>query len=107
MKKRELKRLIEEHLLLRKRMENLREELEKLENRYDENLQLLYQFRSKEFLLSLFLYLKDLKRAYGEDKHLDDLVDSVKHSLKDYKDIEQRKIYTPKALLNLYDEKLE
>ena len=41
MKKEELKRLIEEHLVLRKRMENLREVLKKIEDRYDENLDLI------------------------------------------------------------------
>ena len=107
MKKEELKNLIEEHLVIRKRMEDLREELSKLESRYDEVGQLLYWCRSKEFLRSVLWYLQDLKEGYGKDPHFDDLVDSVIHSLKDHENIEQRKNYTPKHLLYLYDEKLE
>jgi len=107
MKKEELKSLIEEHLALRKRMESLREELNDLESRYDEVGQLLYWCRSKEFLRSVLWYLQDLKEGYGKDPHFDDLVDSVIHSLKDHENIEQRKRYTPKHLLYLYDEKLE
>ena len=107
MKKKELKTLIEEHLMLRKRMESLREELSKLESRYDEVGQLLYWCRSKEFLRSVLWYLQDLKEEYGKDPHFDDLVDSVIHSLKDYETIEQRKVYTPKHLLHLYEEELE
>ena len=107
MRKEELKNLIEEHLLLRKRMENLREELNKLEARYDEVGQLLYWCRSKEFLRSVLWYLQDLKEEYGQDPHFDDLVDSIIHSLKDYENIEQRKVYTPKHLLHLYNEEVE
>jgi hypothetical protein len=107
MRKKELKNLIEEHLLLRKRMENLREELNKLEARYDEVGQLLYWCRSKEFLRSVLWYLQDLKEKYEKDPHFDDLVDSVIHSLKDYENIEHRKVYTPKHLLHLYKEELE
>jgi uncharacterized protein YihD (DUF1040 family) len=107
MKKEELKRLIEEHLTLRKRMQSLREELNELESRYDEVGQLLYWCRSKEFLRSVLWYLQDLRAEYGKDPHFDDLVDSVIHSLKDYENIEQRKVYTPKRLLYLYKEQLE
>jgi len=107
MKKEELKRLIEEHLVLRKRMENLREVLKKIEDRYDENLELIYVFRSKDFLRSALRYLQELKGQYGKDQHFDDLVHSIFHSLKDHENIRQRKNYTPKHLLYLYDEKLE
>ena len=107
MRKEELKRLIEEHLVLRKRIESLREEIKKLEDRYDENLELIYVFRSKEFLRSLLLYFTELKGEYGKDQHFDDLLHSVIHSLKQHEEIEQRKVYTPKHLLHLYDEKLE
>ena len=107
MKKEELKRLIEEHLTLRNRMESLRDELNKLESRYDEVGQLLHWCRSKEFLRSLLWYLQDLKEEYGKDPHFDDLVDSIIHSLKDYENIEQRKVYTPKHLLHLYNEEVE
>ena len=54
-----------------------------------------------------YFYLQDLKKDYSENPHLDDLVDCVIHSLKDYKNIEQRKNYTPKHLLTLYDEEVE
>ena len=107
MKKEELKNLVEEHLLLRKRMENLREEVNRLEARYDEVGQLRYWCRSKEFLRSVLWYLQDLKKEYGKNPHFDDLVDSVIHSLKESENIGQRKNYTPKHLLHLYDEKLE
>jgi hypothetical protein len=107
MKKEELKRLIEEHLTLRKRMQSLREELNELESRYDEVGQLLYWCRSKEFLRSVLWYLQDLRNEYGKDPHFDDLVDSVIHSLKDYENIEHRKVYTPKHLLHLYNEEVE
>jgi len=105
--KKKLKKLIEEHLVLRKRMENLREELKKLEGRYDEVGQLLYWCRSTEFLRSVLWYLQDLKEEYGKDPYFDDLVYSVIHSLKDHEPIEQRKNYTPRHLLHLFDEKLE
>ena len=107
MKKEELRGLIEEHLALRKRIENLRKELKDLEDRYDENLELVYLFRSKEFLRSVFLHLKELKGEYGKDEHFVDLLYSVIGAFKDYKKIEQRKKYTPKHLLHLYDEKVE
>jgi hypothetical protein len=107
MKKEELKRLIAEHLVLRKQIESLREEIKKLEDRYDENLELIYVFRSKEFLRSLLWYLHDIKEEYIKDPHFDDLVHSVIHSLKDHENIEQRKSYTPTHLLHLYKEKLE
>ena len=107
MKKEELRDLIEEHLILRKRMEDFREELNKLENRYNEVGQLLYWCRSKEFLRAEVWYLQDLRKEFGKDPHFDDLVDSVIHSLKDYENTEQRKSYTPKHQIRLFDEKLE
>ena len=78
-----------------------------IEARYDEVGQRLYWCRSKEFLRSLLWYLQDLKGEYGKDPHFDDLVHSVIHSFKDRENIEQRKIYTPKDLFYLYDEKVE
>jgi hypothetical protein len=88
-------------------MENLREERNKLEARYDEVGQLLYWCRSKEFLRSVLWYLQDLKEEYGKDPHFDDLVESVIHSLKDYENIEERKRYTPRKLLHLYKEEVD
>jgi uncharacterized protein YihD (DUF1040 family) len=107
MKKEELGGLIEEHLVLRKRIEALQEELRKLNGRYDEVGELLYGFRSKEFLRSVLSYLLDLRGEYGKDQHFDDLVDSLIHALKDYEHIEERKNFTPKRLLYLYDEEIE
>jgi len=107
MKKEGLKRLIEEHLILRKQMESLREELKKLEDRYDENLERIYWFRSKEFQRLVLLYLQEVKEEYGKDPYFDDLVHSVIHSLEEHEMIEQRKIYTPKHLSHLQEEKLE
>jgi len=106
MKKEELKRLIEEHLVLRKRLEYLQRERERLEDRYEEVGQLLYGFRSKTFLRSVFLCLQDLRGEHGGDRHFDDLIHSIIHSLK-HEDIEGRKNYTPKDLLYLYDEEVE
>jgi len=107
MRKKEVRGLIEQHLALRKQMEDLREELKELETRYAEVGQLLYWCRSKEFLHSLVLYLQEIKGEYGKDQHFDDLVNSVIHSLKGSENSEQRKHQTPKHLLYLYDEKLE
>jgi predicted nuclease with TOPRIM domain len=107
MTKEELKSLVEENLTLRKRMESLREDLSKLESRYEEVGQPLYWCRSREFLRSLLWYPQDLRKEYGKDPHFDDLVDTVIHSLKDHEHIEQRQIYTPKHLLRLFDEKVE
>jgi hypothetical protein len=107
MTKEKLKSLVEEHLTLRKRMESLREDLSKLESRYDEVGQLLYWCRSREFLRAEIWYLQDLRKEYGNDPHFDDLVDSVIHSLKDHENVEHRKIYTAKPLLRLFDERLE
>ena len=107
MRKKEVRGLIEQHLALRKQMEDLREELKELETRYAEVGQLLYWCRSKEFLHSLLLYVQDIKGEYGKDQRFDDLVDSVIHSLKDPENIEERKHDTPKHLLHLYDEELE
>jgi archaellum component FlaC len=106
MKKEELRELIVEHLVLRKRMDSLREELRKIENRYEEVGRFLYWFRSKEFHHSVLWCLEELREEYAEDQHFDDLVHSVVHSLKD-ENIDERKRYTPKNLFYLYDEKVE
>jgi len=72
MKKEELKHLIDEHLVLRKRMEKLRDMLKKLEDRYDEVGQLLYWCRSKGFLRAEIWYQEDIRKEYGKDQHFDD-----------------------------------
>ena len=107
MKKEELRGLIEEHLVLRKTIENLQEEVKKLEDRYEEVGDLLYGFRSKEFLRSVLSYLLDLREEYEKDQDFDDLVQSVNHCLDDDEYPEERKNFTPRHLLHLYDEKIE
>ena len=106
MKKEELRSLIEKHLVLRKRLEDVQRTRDKLEDRYEEIGQLLYGFRSEKILRSVLLYLKELRREYGEDPHFDDLLYSISHAL-GREDIEERKKYTPKELLHLYDEEVE
>ena len=106
MKKEALARLIKEHLVLRKRLEDLQRTRDKLEDRYEEVGRLLYGFRSKKVLRSVLLYLKELRREYSKDPHFDDLFYSISHTL-GHEDIEERKKYTPKELLHLYDEEVE
>jgi hypothetical protein len=105
MKKEELKCLIEEHLVLRKRLEELQKEREKLEGRHEKVRRLLYGFRSQKFLRSVLLYLLEAKIEHGEQRHLDDLVHSIIHSLTQ-EGIEEVKKYPPKHLLYLYDEEV-
>ena len=107
MKKEELKALIDEHLELRKKTETLQEELKKLDDRYDKVGELLYGFRSKEFLRSLLSFLIDIRAGYDKDQHFEDLLESIIHALKHHDHIEERKNFTPKHLLKLYDEKIE
>jgi hypothetical protein len=54
----------------------------------------------------VLLYLKELRREYSKDPHFDDLFYSISHTLR-IEDIEERKNYTPKELLHLYDEEVE
>jgi predicted nuclease with TOPRIM domain len=107
MKKEDLKRLIEEHLVLRKKIEKLQEEVKKLEDRYEEVGRLLYGFRSKEFLRSVLSFLVDLRAEYGEDGHFDDLFERIFHCLRDYQHIEEPKDFMPKRLSKVYYEKIE
>ena len=106
MKKEALARLIKEHLVLRKRLEDLQRTRDKLEDRYEEVGRLLYGFRSEKFLRSVLLYLKEIRGEYSKDPHFDDLLDSISHTLR-HEDIEARKNYTPKELMYLYDEEVE
>lgn len=106
MRKEELRSLIEKHLILRKRLEDLQRTRDKLEDRYEEVGQLLYGFRSKKFLRSVLLYLKEIRGEYSKDPHFDDLLYSISHTLR-HEDIEERKNYTPKELMYLYDEEVE
>jgi hypothetical protein len=58
MKKEELRALIDGHLVLRKRLEKLQEEIKEVEHHYDENLERLYWFRSRDLLRSVLSYLQ-------------------------------------------------
>jgi hypothetical protein len=107
MKKEDLRALIEEHMVLSKRIEELREELENAEDRYKKIGELLYGFRSKEFLRSVLSCLIERMNEYGKNPRFDDLVHFVIRSLQRYKDIDASKEFTSKRLLRLFDEKLE
>jgi predicted nuclease with TOPRIM domain len=107
MKKEDLRALIEEHMDLSKRIEELREELENAEDRYKKIGELLYGFRSKEFLRSVLSCLIERMNEYGKNPRFDDLVHFVIRSLQRYKDIDASKEFTSKRLLRLFDEKLE
>ena len=106
MKKKMVKRLIEEYLLLRKKKEILQKELKRIDRRYEKVLRLLYIFRSKEFHSSVLQCLNELSIEYSGNQHFNDLIHSVVLSLKD-ENIERRKHYTPKEGLHLFEEKVE
>ena len=74
MKKEDLRALIEEHMVLSKRIEELREELENTEDRYKKVGELLYGFRSPEFLRSVLSCLIERMTEYGKNPCFDDLV---------------------------------
>jgi hypothetical protein len=97
----------EEHMVLSKRIEELREELENTEDRYTKVGELLYGFRSKEFLRSVLSCLIERMNEYGNNPCFDDLVHFVIRSLQRSKDIDVRKEFTSKHLLRLFDEKVE
>jgi len=108
MNKQEANTLIREYLVLRKRKESLKEELKALEERYDEVGNLLYGYRSKRFIRSLLLYLAELEEEYSEDTRYDDLISSIISVLQNYEEYDaDRRNYTPKELLHLYDEEME
>ena len=107
MKKEDLRSLIEEHMVLSNRIEELREELEKTEDRYKKVGELLYGFRSKNFLRSVLSCLIERMNEYGKNPCYDDLVHFVIRSLQRSKDIDERKYFTSKHLLRLFDERVE
>jgi hypothetical protein len=107
MKKEDLRSLIEEHMVLSKRIEELREELEKTEDRYKKVGEILYGFRSKNFLRSVLSCLIERMNEYGKNPCFDDLVHFVIRSLQRSKDIDERKYFTSKHLLRLFDERVE
>jgi hypothetical protein len=107
MKKEDLRSLIEEHMVLSNRIEELREELEKTEDRYKKVGELLYGFRSKNFLRSVLSCLIERMNEYGKNPCFDDLVHFVIRSLQRSKDIDERKYFTSKHLLRLFDERVE
>ena len=107
MKKEDLRALIEEHMVLSKRIEELREELENTEDRYKKVGELLYGFRSTEFLRSVLSCLIERMTEYGKNPCFDDLVHFVIRSLQRSKDIEGREEFISEHQLVLFDEKLE
>jgi hypothetical protein len=107
MKKQDLRVLIEEHMVLSKRIEELREELENTEDRYKKVGELLYGFRSKEFLRSVLSCLIERMNEYGKNPRFDDLVHFVIRSLQRSKDIERSKEFTSEDQLRLFDEEVE
>jgi hypothetical protein len=107
MKKEDLRSLIEEHMVLSNRIEELREELEKTEDRYKKVGELLYGFRSKDFLRSVLSCLIERMNEYGKNPSFDDLIHFVIRSLQRSKDIDERKYFTSKHLLRIFDERVE
>jgi len=59
MNKEELRGLIEEHMALIQRIEDLQKELQKTKDRYKRVGELLYGFRSKQFLRSVLSVRQD------------------------------------------------
>jgi hypothetical protein len=107
MKKEEVKSLIREHVTLRKRLETLQEELRALEDRYEETGELLWGYRSKTFIQSVLRCLVDMEE-YDRDVQCDDLFASLANVLENFQEFdEDRRNYTPKKLLHLYDEEVE
>jgi hypothetical protein len=106
-KKQDLRGLIEEHMALSKRIGELREQLENTEDRYKKVGELLYGFRSKEFLRSVLSCLIERMNEYGKNVRFDDVVHFVIRALQRSKDIDGRKEFTSKHLLPLFDEEVE
>jgi hypothetical protein len=107
MNREEVKGLIREYMTLRKRIENLQEELRALEDRYDEAGELLWGYRSKTFIQSVLQCLVDMEE-YDGDAQYDDFLASLRNILENFHEFDaDRRSYTPKDLLHLYDEEVE
>jgi predicted nuclease with TOPRIM domain len=107
MKKENLRSLIEEHMVLSKRIEDLQHDLETAQDRYKEVGELLYGFRSREFLRSVLSCLIERMDEYGKNVRFDDLVHFVIRSLQRSTNMDERKDFTSKHLWRLFDEKVE
>ncbi len=108
MKKEEVKGLIREYMALRKRIENLQGELRTLEDRYEEAGELLWGYRSKTFIQSVLGCLVDLEAEYDRDTHYHDFFASLLNVLENFHEFDaDRRNYTPRDLLHLYDEEVE
>jgi len=107
MKKEELRGLIEEHMALIQRIEDLQKELENAKNRYKKVGDLLYGFRSREFLRSVLSCIIERMDEYGKNERFDEPVHTVIRSLQRSKDIDKDKKFSSKPLLRLFDEKVE
>jgi hypothetical protein len=108
MKQEEVKGLIREHMALRKTIESLQEQLRELEDRYEELGELLYGYRSKAFIRAVLQCLGELEAEYDTDIHYNDFFASIINILKNFHEFDaDRRNYTPKNLLHLYDEEVE
>jgi predicted nucleic acid-binding Zn-ribbon protein len=107
MKKEEVKDLIREYMTLRKRIENLQDELRELEDRYEETGDLLWGYRSKTFIQSVIQCLVDMEECNRDDQY-DDLFASLTNIVENFQEFDaDRRNYTPNDLLHLYDEEVE
>jgi len=107
-KKEEIRGLIREHIALRKSIEGLQKQLNGLRDRYDEVGDLLYGYRSKRFIQSVLHCLVEMEKEYGQDVCYDDFLSSIIDTLQNFKAYDaDRRNYTPKDLLHLYDEEVE
>jgi predicted nuclease with TOPRIM domain len=107
MKKEELSALIEEHMVLSKKIEELQEEIENTQDRFKRVGEPLYGFRSREFLRSVLSCLTERMNEYGKNERFDDLLHSVIRALQRSKEIDGRKDFTSRHSWRLFDEKVE
>jgi len=108
MKREAVKDLVKEHLTLRKMKESFQKELRRIEDRYEEVGDLLYGYRSKSFIRSVLFCLDDLKGEYEKDEHYHDLLGSLIGIFTGFEEYDaDRRNYTPRELLHLYDEEVE
>jgi hypothetical protein len=108
MKREAVKDLVREHLTLRKMKESVQKELRRIEDRYEEVGDLLYGYRSKSFIRSVLFCLDDLKVEYEKDEHYHDLRGSLIGIFTGFEEYDaDRRNYTPRELLHLYDEEVE
>jgi hypothetical protein len=107
MEKEKLKDLIREYMTLRKRIENIQGELRELEDRYEEAGEFLWGYRSKTFIQCVLRCIVEMEE-HDRDTHYDDFFASLLNILENFDEFDvDRRNYTPKDLLQLYDEEVE